>query len=173
MRTAVFIVGTNGVGKTTVAKKVIELCGGVVSYENNLTRTKKGLYLAGKYDGVKNGGVDGIYSGDKLFEITKVLKDNDVFLGEGSRIKSNSFMSTIFLAERKYIIFLYAPALVIQERLSERSNNNITKKVLLNQIECKRKIKDWKSWGIRVHSFDTSKTEIEMIAKFIYNLIYE
>ena len=61
MKTCVLITGTNAVGKSSVAWSIINRYGGVVKVENDVTYLAEGdICFAGRYDGMKYGGVDRI-----------------------------------------------------------------------------------------------------------------
>ena len=61
MTTCVFITGTNAVGKSSVARAIMDRCGGISAERDMVTYLADGVTcLAGHYLGCKYGGVDRI-----------------------------------------------------------------------------------------------------------------
>lgn len=124
-KTCVFIIGTNGVGKTTLAKRLINDFGGIAAYKDKITYCNDGeACFIGRYEGVKFGGVDGLSNTSQLASHVKTgLNTRDVVFCEGKYIKSFSINMTnaMFQAKRGVVVFLYAPVSVLNERLIERA----------------------------------------------------
>lgn len=172
MKTCIYIIGTNGVGKTTLAKELIKKFGGIKESSRKLTTCNDNeTCLAGFYDADKKyGGVDGLNSTKVLEEIVAcALSKYERIICEGSFLNSFGINLTnaIFRAETQLVIFLYAPIPVLNNRLSERSGNKISKSVINKQNGCLRSARKWAQIGVPVLSFDTSKTDMSLIVESI------
>lgn len=175
MKTCVFIIGTNGVGKTTLAKHIISKYGGVDMYDKQVTYCKDGsVCLTGKYDGCKFGGVDRIKN-DKGSSCTSLLSEvvseglnnADTIFCEGSYLDSfgtNLLRAMFCVAKRYLVVLLYSSNRVLNERLKKRTNG--VKKIPLltvikKQNRCFSAAKKWRSIGVKVISIDTGITTTE------------
>lgn len=171
-KTCIFIIGTNGVGKTTLAKEFINEFGGIKELSRNLTICNDGeTCLAGFYnEDKKYGGVDGLNSTKVLEQIVDgALSKYERIICEGSFLNSFGINLTnaIFRAEKQLVVFLYAPISVLNKRLSERSGNKISQSVINKQNGCLRSARKWAQIGVPVLSFDTSKTGMSLIVESI------
>lgn len=175
-KTCVFIIGTNAVGKTTLAKKLISDFGGVAAYCNKISYLgDKRTCFVGRYEGVKYGGIDGLNNITQLKEhVKKGLITHDVVFCEGKYIKSFSINMTnaMFEAQRGIVVFLYAPLNVLNERLKERSGTCITQSVWKDQKTIARTAKKWHEIGVNVLLFDTSKVTIDDMIYKIKKTVY-
>lgn len=168
MKTCIFIIGTNCVGKTTLAKGLINKFGGIRDVTNNITFSNDGtMCLAGRYsDSKRHGGVDKLNSTKGLKEVVRTgLLKCDTIVCEGSFLDTfgMNLTNAMFVAERYIVVFLYAPLQEINKRLIDRSGNNITEEVIKKQQNCLRSAKKWASIGVPVLSFDTSKYSVNNI----------
>jgi broad-specificity NMP kinase len=173
MKTCVFITGTNAVGKTTLAKALIEQYGGIKEASKELTLCNDArVCFAGKYAVDKTfGGVDG-FNQTKCLEgvVREGLTKADVIFCEGMYLHTFGLNLTnaMFSAEKHLIVFLYAPVSVINERLLSRAGKGIKNDaVWKKQQNCATAAKKWQSIGVPVYAFDTSKTSIDEIIKRI------
>ena len=125
MKTCVFIIGTNAVGKTTLAKELIRRCGGVLREEGRSTVCADGrTVFAGRYAGVKHGGVDGLNETRCLADMAReAFRQHEVFICEGSYMNTFGINLTnaLFTADRHLVVFLYAPIAEIDKRLKTRT----------------------------------------------------
>ena len=171
-----YITGTNGVGKTTLAKALIEHYGGVKTADKELTLCNdERVCFAGKYGESNHGGVDLLNQTKSLQGIVKkALKTQDVIFCEGSYMNSfgANLTNAMFGAEKHLVVFLYAPVRVINSRLLSRpSGGGVNKGVVLKQNDGCRAARKWDSIGVPVLSFDTSKVEVGNIIQQIIKII--
>lgn len=170
-----YITGTNGVGKTTLSKALIEHYGGVKTADKELTLCNdERVCFAGKYGESNYGGVDIINQTKSLQGIVKkALKTQDVIFCEGSFMNSFgvNLTNAMFEAEKHLVIFLYAPVRVINSRLLSRSGRGVNKGVAKKQNDGCRAARKWDSIGVPVLSFDTSKVENGNIIQQIIKII--
>lgn len=170
MKKAFLILGTNGTGKTTLAKGIIEACGGIKLFECDITYTKKNsVALIGKYEG-KFGGVDGLNRTSDLWQLIQRAQDKaEIIIAEG--VKLHTFGINVLKAasviKDTQILFLYAPALVIDMRIKKRGGKGVTEAILRDQKHTFNAVKKYASAGYKVAAFDTSKTSTEKIIEFI------
>lgn len=174
MKTCVFIIWTNGVGKTTLAKHIISKYGGIDRYDKQVTYCKDGsVCLAGKYDGDKYGGVDGIKNAQGssctsiLAEVvSEGLSNTDTIFCEGSFMGSfgmNLLRAMFCVAKRYLVVLLHTSNQVLNERLENRTNGEKRNfgMIIERQEFCFRTVKKWQSIGVSVLLFDTEKTSVE------------
>lgn len=173
MKTCVFITGTNAVGKTTLAKALIEHYGGIKEATKELTLCNdERVCFAGKYAIDKTfGGVDG-FNQTKCLEgvVREGLTKADVVFCEGMYLHTFGLNLTnaMFSADKHLVVFLYAPVAVINERLLNRAGKGIQNDaVWKKQQNCATSAKKWQSIGVPVYAFDTSKIPMETIIKQI------
>ena len=173
MKTCVFILGTNCVGKTTLARAIIARFGGVALYEDSVTCCRDcGVCLAGRYrEGGKFGGVDGLKSksgssGTSMLAnaVEHALRKGDTVFCEGSYMNTFGLNLTnaMFKAERHLVVGLYADAQTIASRLETRSGGlkkgfGLTLNKQRQMLSAARK---WQSVGIRVMLFDTGRVPV-------------
>ena len=176
-KTCVFIIGTNGVGKTTLAKRLINDFGGIAAYKDKITYCNDGrACFVGRYEGVKFGGVDGLNNTTQLAAHVKTgLNTREVVFCEGKYIKSFSINMTnaMFQAKRGVVIFIYAPVSVLNERLRGRAGGGgMTEHVWKDQKAVARTAKKWQEIGVKLVQFDTSQTTTEYIANKVKETVY-
>lgn len=173
----VFIIGTNCVGKTTLAKQLIEYHGGIKEENAEYTTTEDGSVFLGKYAGKKYGGVDGLNQTKGIKEIIEKarLKGASIIYAEGVRLGtfSNESVEQILSSDNSIVVFLYCPVEVIKKRLKERSGTEITMEVIKTQQYKYRTALKYKEIGIQVLAFDTSKETTEEIVKKLIAKEYE
>ena len=118
MKTCVFITGTNAVGKSTLARAIIDRFGGIDKISNQVTYCKNGnVSLAGRYD-VRYGGVDRITNDkgssctSRLAEVVEeALHHSEVVFCEGSFLDTfgMNLLNAMFKAQRYLVVSLYLP----------------------------------------------------------------
>lgn len=176
MTTAVYIIGTNAVGKTSLMRAIIDHYGGIKGFSNKVTSCgDRRVKLAGKYteDG-KYGGVDSLNETKCLAEMAEreFGKGAELMFFEGSYMNTfgMNLTNAIFKADSQLVVFCYAPIKVIHKRLYARSGaaglkdfNNVVKK----QQSAFRSAKKWASIGVPVLSIDTSVRSIDEEMKLI------
>lgn len=188
MKTVVFITGTNAVGKSTLARSIIERFGGIYEERDCVTYCKDKRYgLAGRYKGVRYGGVDRITNDNgssctsRLADVVREgLKTADVMFCEGSFMNSFGLNLTnaIFLGDKALVVSLYAPPAVIYKRLKNRSNGmngkrnveNI-RRVFIKQEGAMKSALKFQSIGVKVLQYDTSVFSTEQILDDIINAL--
>lgn len=176
MKTCIFIIGTNGVGKTTLAKELIKKFGGVSEISNDITFCNDGsCCFAGRYDSKsKYGGVDALHSTSVLKDLVEYgLSRCNTIICEGSLLGyfGLNLTNAMFAAEKYIVVFLYAPAKSLDERLIGRSGSRINKRIIDKQISFLRSAKKWASIGVSVLSFDTSVSVLDSIVSKIFEQI--
>ena len=160
-KVACFIIGTNAVGKSTLARQLIETFGGVERVTDKITYCKDGktCFLGKYFHGGKFEGVDTYPTTNGLYKhVQTALSERKVVFAEGFYLKSFglNLQQAIFQAEKQLVVFLYAPTKVLNERLLKRSGNGITEFVCKSQKGAASAARKWKSVGVPVVSFDTS-----------------
>lgn len=184
-KTCVFIIGTNAVGKSSLARELIARYGGILSTDSKLTICKDSrVCLAGQYNLDKRyGGVDcikndkGSSCSSRLKEIAEEgLKTSDVIICEGMILHTFglNLLNAAFVAKKQLVVFLYAPVIEIHRRLLNRSQTGIkTENVWKKQKATAVSARKWASIGVPVLSYDTSKTAIKDIASQVINKLEE
>lgn len=175
MKTCVFIIGTNAVGKTSVVRTLIEKFGGIERTTKLATFCKDGRHsFGGEYREQQSQTGCGI---DKFNE-TKVLESvvraafdsSDTVFCEGVYLHTFGLNLTnaMFLGERHLVVFLYCPVKEIHRRLLARAGRGITNEAIWKkQLCCATSAKKWASIGVPVLSFDTSKQGTAEVAESI------
>lgn len=184
MKTCVFILGTNAVGKSTLAREVIARFGGVAEVTPNATYCRRGhVCLAGKYrDGGRFGGVDGLRapggsSGTRMLAdaVGDALRRADTIFCEGSYMNTFGLNMTnaMFKAQRHLVVMLYAPPQVIADRLVARSGSlkNGFAQTLNKQRQALAASRKWQTVGVRVMMFDTSQNGASAIADKVLEVL--
>lgn len=188
MKTVVFITGTNAVGKSTLARSIIDRFGGIYEERDSTTYCKDKRYgLAGRYKDKRYGGVDRITNErgssctSRLAEVVKEgLNTADVIFCEGSFMDTFGLNLTnaLFLGDKALVVSLYAPPAVILNRLGGRSkgkngkrNTDNLRRVLLKQERCMKAALKYQSIGVKVLQYDTSATSAETILNEILSTI--
>jgi len=175
----VFITGTNGVGKSTLARALQEYYGGIKRTEKNVSYCENGVAFAGKYS-TKYGGVDTIRckKGSCTWMLAEVVEEalryaNIVFC-EGSNLHTFGLNLTnaMFKADQYLVIPLFTDARTIYERLEARNNGRATGRkfdLIIQKQNCViRSAKKWASIGVPLLPFDTSKiSPNEMVAQIV------
>lgn len=179
MKTCVFITGTNAVGKSTLAKALINHYGGIKTADKRLTVcNNERVCFAGKYGDGKYGGVDG-FNQTKCLEsvVREGLSAHELIICEGMYIHSfgMNLTNAAFVANKQLIVFLYCPVTEIHRRLLARSGKGMTNEaVWKKQIGAATSAKKWASIGVPVLSIDTSihntEAALEMVTKKIQEL---
>lgn len=183
MKTCIFITGTNAVGKSTVAKILINRYGGIrcvnkqVTYCNDNTLSLAGDYLNSRYGGVdrvKNSKGSSCTS-ELPTVVEEALRHSEVCVCEGSFMNTFglNLSNALFKAEHQIVISLFAPPMVIYNRIKKRScgkNKDGVRdwdKIMKKQVQALRAAQKWHSIGVKVIQVDTSKTTPESIADII------
>ena len=180
-KTCVFFTGTNCVGKTFLAKQLIRHFGGIDQERSDkeLTVCCNGLVsFAGHYEKNKRfGGVDGFNSTKVLKAVVeRALACTDVVICEGNYLHTIGLNLTnaMFVAERHLVVFLYAPAETINERLIRRAGKGITNPVVMSkQRQCCVAANKWQQMGVSVLAIDTENTPPSAEIDTIINKISE
>lgn len=170
-KVCVFITGTNAVGKTTFIKALAERHGGFVASGDDLTPCEDGLVcLAGCYDRSKYGGVDRIRNAQgrsctsRLAEVVEAgLASHDIIICEGSFLNSFglNLSNALFKAQRYLVVYLYADATTLHQRLLNRAARCVSETILNRQRNGCVAANKWKSIGVPVLSFNTGQCDFE------------
>lgn len=167
MKRLVLIYGTNGVGKTTLAKEIIKRCGGIEKFEADITYLRNGkVSLAGKYS-VKYGGLDWLNSTKILPTLAmEAFKRSDTLIIEGKM--SGSFDGNIgvtsYAADSVLCIPLFCNLKTLDERIKQRGGGGVTEHIVKDQKKALNISKKWKEAGAVIMPFDTSTMNAETIA---------
>lgn len=183
MKTVVFIIGTNAVGKSTLARLLIGRCGGVQRIDSDITYCGDGVHaFAGSYAGSTYGGVDAVKNEkgssctSRLAGIVEAaLKTRDTVYCEGMMLHTFGINLTnaAFKGDRALVVFLYASPQVIDGRLLERSNKRVTQSILKKQIATAASARRWAQIGVPVLTFDTGSVPIERVADRVQEKVTE
>lgn len=178
MKTCVFITGTNAVGKTTLAKALIQHYGGIQSASKEITLCNDDrVAFAGRYElDKKFGGVDGFNQTKCLAGVVlKALENSDVIFCEGMYLHTFGLNLTnaMFSAQKQLVVLLYAPVEEIDRRLRSRAEKGVTEAVWKTQKGCARSAQKWASIGVPVLFFDTSKVSTNEILQSITSKVNE
>ncbi len=166
-KTCIFIIGTNGTGKTTLAKRIIESVGGGIlstTKEYTLLNNPK-MAFVGSYDAAKKyGGVDGLNKTRVLRGIVEKLHaSRPVVFCEGFFLNTfgDNLQNAMWVADNRYVVFLYASPAVINNRLYERSGRAVNESILTNQKAAFASALRWKKVGVKVVPINTGECTIE------------
>lgn len=177
MKTAVLIIGTNAVGKSTIARGLLNKAGGSEKVDNDITFCADGrTAIIGDYSkGKKIEGVDS-------FGVTKIVAEKvkaaerEIVIFEGLKCGTfgESIQNALFAADNQIVVFLYASANCINERLLKRSGTGIkTVQVLKQQRANLNAAAKYKEIGIPVLYYNTELAAPEEICENIQNKIKE
>lgn len=172
MKTCVFITGTNSVGKTTLAKALIERFGGIREVTKELTYCNDSrICFAGRYS------IEARYGGVDIFNCTSILADVvakgletcDIVICEGSYLDTfgNNLTNAMFQAKKYLVVFLYADAKVIHERLLNRGKKGCSPQTLPKQRNVLRAAKKWAEIGVPVLSINTGVVSLDEELKLV------
>lgn len=176
MKTCVFITGTNSVGKTTLAKALIERFGGIKEVTKDLTFCNDNrTCFAGRYSyETRFGGVDVFNCTRVLTDVVrKGLEECDTVICEGSYLDTfgMNLTNAMFQAQKYLIVFLYADGTVIHNRLLERGKKGCSPQTLPKQRNVLRAANKWAEIGVPVLSINTGECsldkEIEIVCKHL------
>lgn len=183
MKAVVFITGTNGVGKSTLAWALINRYGGIYEERDCTTFCNNKRYgFAGRYNNKRYGGVDRITNEkgssctSRLAEVVgNALRSCDVVFCEGSFMDTFGLNLTnaLFLGDKALVVNLYCPPVEIVKRCSSRSNGRNGKrdwqKIINKQVRTMRAAQKYHDIGVKVLQLDTSamtvQEEVEAIEK--------
>lgn len=166
MKTCVFITGTNSVGKTTLAKALIERFGGIKETAKELTFCNDSrVCFAGRYrDENRFGGVDALNCTRVLPDVVaKGLERCEVIFCEGSYLDTFGMNLTdaMFKAQRHLIVFLYADSKTIHSRLLLRGKKGVSYQTLPKQKRACQAAGKWVEIGVPVLCFNTGIMTVE------------
>lgn len=174
MKTCIFITGTNSVGKTTLAKALIERFGGIRETTKELTFCNDSrVCFAGRYKNeTRYGGVD-------TFNCTRVLPDVvakgleccEVVFCEGSYLDTFGMNLTdaMFKAQKHLVVFLYADGAVLHSRLLGRGKVGLSDMTMPKQKNACKAARKWAEIGVPVMCFDTGKISLDEEVETVYN----
>lgn len=179
MKTCVMITGTNGVGKSTLARNIIAYYGGIKCYVDGVTYCNAGnIAFGGNYLCVKYGGVDGFKKTSILESLVdRGLKNSDVIILEGSFLDTFGLNLTnaIFKAKNQLIVSLYAQRRVIYDRISARTDkkNQNFRLIFKKQVNALVSARKWASIGVQVLQINTGLKSADEIAQEVISRISE
>ena len=178
MKTVVFIIGTNGVGKSTVARALLDYYGGPALEEDQVVYTRVGrVAFAGSY-GAKYGGVDRLKNEDGTTGtsalagvVEKALRKADTVFCEGSYMDTFglNLSNALFKGDAALVVSLFAYPLTIYDRLESRSagqhgdGKRNYDKILQKQKRTMVAARKWYSIGVPVIQLNTSLMSVEAI----------
>ena len=177
MKACVFIIGTNGTGKSTLAKAIIELCGGIDNDNTTkeITYCKKGkVSLAGSYQ-KKFCGLDSLGQTKILATLCEqALNKSDVFISEGCRMNTlgMSMTNAMFKADVYLVVSLYTDMLTIYNRLQDRTGSDKKrdyKQIQALQRQSMKVAKKWQSIGVNVVQYNSAEHTPSEEANMVLN----
>lgn len=131
-KTCILIAGANCSGKTSVAKCLIDRFGGIGRVTDTATFSADGrAVFAGRYTGVKHGGVDWLNGTGALQGIVREgLMTADVAICEGSYLDTfgMNLLNAIFEAERQAYVALWCGRAELHRRNMARLNADSLRK---------------------------------------------
>lgn len=176
-KTCVFITGTNGVGKSSLAWAFIDRFGGVDRITDSVTYCKEGnICLAGPYGTTRFGGVDRITNEkgssctSRLAEVVEEgLRHADIIICEGMYMNTFglNLSNALFKADRHIVVSLYSDVQTIYNRITSRSNGKagdgkrdwIT--IFRKQRQAMIAAQKWQSIGVTVLQFNTATITVD------------
>lgn len=171
------IMGTNGVGKSTLARTIQQRLGGIQTYANEISYLSDGeSFFLGKYAGVKLGGVDYINEAKKLAQIArKGLKTHKNCFMEGRYINTISqyLLNVLFSFDRQLVVLLYLPEDKIRERIIQRTGvfKGDMPYILKAQKNAMNAMVKYKAMGVPILCINTSEISPDDIADKILTYI--
>lgn len=162
----ILIYGTNRVGKSSLARYIIEKNGGgVYDEKNNITRIKNACVVGSYVSNTRTScGVDKIKNTKSLFYITKNAIEIGIptIIAEGVKLHGvgHNVVSTAFLADRCVVIFLFCPIEKLVKRFEKKAN---FRAINSDQRSCFNSFFKWQKMGVKTYSFDTSIYNTESI----------
>ena len=176
MKTAIFFVGTNGTGKSTLMRNIISRLGGIQRFEDNITYLNDPKFaVLGKYDGGSkaNVGVDWIKNTRSLAGLIKIAHGNgvDIVLAEGCMLHTFGINITnaVFAAPRRLWVLLYADVNTLRQRIRERSNAPLSDKTIDKQYSLAKNFGKMKKIGVDAVAINTAKHSTNEIAEWLLN----
>lgn len=166
---SVLIIGTNAVGKSTLARALINEAGGISEVRDRCSYCNDGkTVVIGDYSqGKKIEGVDAFGETKCVAQIIKEAQ-GEIVIFEGLKCGTfgASIQDALFSTERQLIVFLYAKAEVIHQRLKERSGVGINSEQVLRQQKANLNAAvKYKEIGVPVLYYDTGAHDTEEILK--------
>ena len=184
MKAVVFIIGTNGVGKSTIARSLLDYYGGPILEEDQVVYARTGrVAFAGSYTR-KFGGVDRLKNEDGTTGtgalagvVEKGLRSADTIFCEGSYMDTFglNLSNALFKGDRALVVSLYADGLALYDRLRARSagqrgdGKRDYAKILQKQKRTMVAARKWSSIGVPVLQFNTANESVEAIRDAIIN----
>ena len=178
MKTVVFIIGTNGVGKSTVARALLDYYGGPALEEDQVVYARTGrVAFAGSYRS-KYGGVDRLKNengttGTSALAgvVEKALRKADTVFCEGCFMNTFglNLANALFKGDAAVVVSLYSDPVTIYNRLRSRSDGrrrdgSRNYEAILARQKCAMvAARKWQSIGVPVLQFDTAKESAEAI----------
>lgn len=187
MKTVVLITGTNAVGKSSLAKAIMERKGGVDRTEVDVTYTRGNVAFAGRYD-TRYGGVDRI-TNEKGSSCTsalagvveEALRKADTVFCEGMYLNTFglNLSNALFKGEKALVVSLWAAPTVIYERVCARSNGKYGngkrawETIMNKQRQAMVAARKWQSIGVPVLQVNTGEVGPEAIADAVLKKVEE
>lgn len=174
MKTCVFITGTNSVGKTTLAKALIERFGGIKETTKELTFCNDSrVCFAGRYRAeTRYGGVD-VFNCTRVLPdvVEKAFKQCDIIFCEGSYLDTFGMNLTdaMFKAQKHLVVFLWADSLTLNSRLLERGKKGLSAQTFPKQKNACKATKKWAEIGVPVLCINTGTVSLDEEVETVYN----
>jgi len=186
VKTVVLITGTNAVGKSSLAKAIMERMGGVDRTDGDVTYTRYGgVAFAGRYD-TRYGGVDRI-TNEKGSSCTSSLAGvvEEALRGANTVFCEGMYLNTfglnlsnaLFKGERALVVSLWADPTVIYERVCARSNGKYGsgkrswKTIIQKQRQAMVAARKWQSIGVPVLQVNTGEVGPDGLADIVLKKI--
>lgn len=178
MKTVVFIIGTNGVGKSTVARALLDYYGGPALEEDQVVYARRGrVAFAGSY-GAKYGGVDRLKNEDGSTGtsalagvVERALRKADAIVCEGSYMDTFglNLSNALFKGTASLVVSLFADGVTLYHRLESRSagqrgdGKRDYGRIYAKQRRTMVAARKWESIGVPVLQFNTAQVSVEAI----------
>lgn len=188
MKTVVLITGTNAVGKSTLARAIMDLLGGIDRTEGDVTYVRfERVAFAGRYD-TRFGGVDRITNenGSSCTSalagvVEEGLRHADTIFCEGMYLNTFglNLANALFKGDRQLIVSLWADPLTIYQRIVARSNGKANdgkrawKTIMNKQLQAMRSALKWQSIGVPVLQLNTGELDTAHLAEAVLRKVKE
>lgn len=176
-KVSVLIMGTNAVGKSTLARSLINEAGGISEVRGRCSYCNDGkTVVVGDYSKGKK--IEGVDAFGETKCVAQMIKDaqGEIVIFEGLKCGTfgASIQDALFSAERQLIVFLYAKAEIIHQRLKERSGVGINSEQVLRQQKANLNAAiKYKEIGVPVLYYDTGVHCTDEIQKEVRKKIKE
>ena len=175
MKYTVVITGAFGVGKSSAVNCIIQKDGGIIQEYPQYVITEHYAFV-GNYKSAY-GGVDslkGLNTSDYADIVKSAFNERDIVFIEGFYLNTfgNNVLRIVFAGDMGIYVVLYASESAIQDRLIQRSGNDLNKNTLHKVLRnLKKLIPKYRAIGVPCFILDTSNLTVEEVANYILNRV--